>query len=89
MEEIVSITRWDMIVGEDLHVIIDPTRLPRAAGWSDEGVFLNLGGRVFHLAESQPALHDIATRTTIIVVEADEISDRITRIPCSPIGSAR
>tara|TARA_B100000678_G_scaffold285617_1_gene289023 strand:- start:368 stop:637 length:270 start_codon:yes stop_codon:yes gene_type:complete len=86
MAAIPSITRWDAIDGKDLVLYVDPGFCPTGSGWTANGLYLKRGQELVHLSDSRKLVERLSSRKTIIVVEADERSYRITRIGCTRIG---
>lgn len=85
-QQIAAITNWDAVLSSVPAIYIPPGHLPRGAVTRADGVYLRRGLEVIQLSGSAELANRLYDEPILIIVEADERTCRMTRIPNKPIG---
>lgn len=76
-----AIANWDAILAAEPVIYVPVGDRPRGAVSRSKGVFLRRGMEVAFLSGSENLASSIRAKPILIIVEADERTCRITRIP--------
>ncbi len=76
-----SVASWDALLAKQPLISVPPGDRPRGAISRADGVYLRRGMEVTHLSESSGLALALKDHSILIIVEADERTCRMTRIP--------
>lgn len=76
-----SVTTWDAIMAKTPVITLSPGSKPRGAVSTSDGVYLRMGDDLMHLAGSEHLASRLFSHSILIILEADAVTCRMTRIP--------